>query len=230
MDVLLRLELVTAYTYALNHCHGSTSGNADFLCRLPSSASECDRDVPSRFTPSDEERVSVVHSNCLLLGGPSAVWVGSSGLAPSDSSSDLGGLPLSPHDSRLLRQHGPRMRVDDVDSLSREFVAGAQIYFSSRGSNWDFPANTCACDSLAASVFAVPVAPLPASAEGTDFGHRATSSDPFPPQTDGNAPTFSSVVVPVSSTVALDKAAWESITSALSVYHNSAEHPTDSSF
>ena len=44
------------------------------------------------------------------------------GLAPSDPSSGLGGLPLSPHDFHDFRQHGPRMRVDDLLASSGEFV------------------------------------------------------------------------------------------------------------
>lgn len=37
-------------------------------------------------------------------------------LAPSDPSSSLGGLPVSPHDFRGFGQHGPRIRVDDLDA------------------------------------------------------------------------------------------------------------------
>ena len=46
---------------------------------------------------------------------------------------------------------------------------------------------------------AVPVEPLTALTEGTDPGRRATSSEPSPPPTDGNARTFTSAAIPASS-------------------------------
>ena len=102
------------------------------------------------------------------------------------------------------------------------------LYVTSRSPNSALPANTYVRDSFAASVFAVPVAPLPASTEGTDLGRRATSSKPFPSPTNGDAPHSSSVAFPVSPTVALGKAASETLPPALLIHHDSAEHPTDS--
>ena len=61
------------------------------------------------------------------------------GLAPSDSSSGLGGITLSPYDFQDFRQHGPRMRVDDLDAPSGEFVTRASLHVASRGANWMFP-------------------------------------------------------------------------------------------
>ena len=87
---------------------------------------------------------------------------------------------------------------------------------------------TCASDYLAASVFAVPVAPLPAPTEDTGLGQRATSSEPPPSPTNGNAPHSYSVAVPVSFTVALDKAGSGTLPPALPVLHDSAEHPMGS--
>ena len=98
-------------------------------CLLP--AAELDRSGPNSLTPSDEERVFLIRSHSLLLGGPSAVRVGLGGLTPSDPSSGLGGLTLSPDDFRDFRQHGPRMRVDDLDVPSGELVARAH-YMSLR--------------------------------------------------------------------------------------------------
>ena len=87
-----------------------------------------------------------------------------------------------PHDFRDFRQHGPRMRVDDPDSPSGEFVARAPPYITSRVPYGALPANTCANDILAAFVFAVPVTPLPALTEGTYLDRRATLSPSLPHQ------------------------------------------------
>ena len=109
-----------------------------FLSRLPLPATELDRSGPSRLTPSDEERVFLVHAHGLLIGGPFAMRVGLGRLPPSEPSSGLGGLTLSPDDFQDFRQHGPRMRVDDLDAPSGEFVARAPLLVASRGANWVF--------------------------------------------------------------------------------------------
>ena len=67
--------------------------------------------------------------------------VGLGGLAPSDPSSDLGGLTLSPHGFQHFCQHGPRRRVDDLDAPSGEFVARDSLHIASRGPNWVFLVN-----------------------------------------------------------------------------------------
>ena len=107
------------------------------------------------------------------------------------------------------------MRVDGLDGPTGEFVVRAPPYVTTRGPNRALPANTCTSDYLAASVFAVPVAPfLPAPTEGTDPGRRAISSEPYS--------------VPVSSTADPGNAARETLPPAQPVYHDLAEHPTDS--
>ena len=58
-------------------------------------------------TPSDEERGFLIHSHGLLLGGSSAVRVGLGGLAPSNTSSGLGGLTLSLPIFTILANTGP---------------------------------------------------------------------------------------------------------------------------
>jgi len=145
------LEFLTAYKYTLEYRKGSANGNADCLSRLPLPATENDRSGPCSLTPPDDERVFLIRSYGLLTGGPHAMRVGLGGLAPSDPSSGLGGLPLSPQDFHDFRQHGPRMRVDDLDAPSGEFVARAPLHVIQQGSDWVFPANTCASDSFAAS-------------------------------------------------------------------------------
>lgn len=74
--------------------------------------------------------------------------------------------------------------------------------------------------SLPLPVFAVLVATLPTSADGTDI-----SFQPSPPSTDDNSPNSSSVAAPASSTVVLDKAALEHIPPALPVLRDSAKAP-----
>ena len=171
------LEFLTAYYYTLEYRKCSANGNGDFHSRLPSPATEVDRSGRSSLTPSDEEHVFLIRSHGRPLGRPSAVRVGLGGLAPSDPRFGLGGLPPSPHDFQDFRQHGPRMRVDDFDAPSGEFAARALSHVASRGPNMVFPVRACASDSLAASSFAVPVAPLSTSADGTDLGLHAASSE-----------------------------------------------------
>ena len=135
------------------------------------------------------------------------------GLAPSVPSSGLGGLPLSPRDFQEFRQHGPQMRV----APSGGVVVLALLHVAARRLNWVFPVNACGSDSLATSVFAVPVAPLPTFADGTDLGQHAVSSELSTTLHDDNAPHPSSVATPASSTDVLDKAALRAIAPALPV-------------
>ena len=156
--------------------------------RLPP-AFACDRARPQwpQQSNSVRRRTGRPHSLSRPTGGPSAVRVGLDGLAPSGPSSGSGGLPLSPHDFHDFRQHRPRMRVDELDAPSRESVARAPLHVALRSLNWVFPVNACASDSLAASVFAVPVAPLSTFTDGTDFGQHAISSE-LSPSLHENAP------------------------------------------
>ena len=222
------IEFLTAYNYTLEYRKGSANGNADFLSRLPLPATELDRGGPGSLTPSDEEHVFLIRSHGLLLGGPSAVRVGLDGLAPSDPSSGLGGLTLSPHDFQDFRKHGPRMRVDDLDAPSGEFVARAPLPVASRGPHWVFPVNACASDPVAASVFVAPAAPLPTSADGADLDHHVVSSALPSPLLDDNTPHPSSVAAPASSTVVLDKDGLGAIPPSLPVHIDSAAHQMDS--
>ena len=85
--------------------------------------------------------------------------VGLCRLAPSNPSFGLGGFTLSLNNFQDIRQHGPRTRVDSLDTPCGEFVAHAALHVASRGPNWVLPVNACANDSLAGSVYAVPAAP-----------------------------------------------------------------------
>ena len=153
------LEFLTAYRYTLEYRKGSANGNADFLSRLPLPASENDRSGRSRLTPSEEERIYLIRSGGLLLDGPPTLSLGLGGLAPSSHSISLGGLPLPPSDFRDFREHGPRMRIDDLDAPQGEFVARANTSVFSRDASNNFATATRTDGQVAASVFAVPAAP-----------------------------------------------------------------------
>ena len=154
--------------------------------------------------------------------------VGLGGLALSDPSSGLGGLTLSPHDFQDVRKHEPRMRVDDVDAPSGEFVARAPCHVESRGTYWVFLVNACASDPVVASVFATTTAPLPSSFDGTDNGQHAVSSALPSPLLDDNSPYPSSVAAPTSSTVVLDKDALGAFPPTLPVHKDSLARQMDS--
>ena len=62
-----RLEFLTAYNYVSGYHKGSVNGNVGFPSRLPLPATERDRNNPSSLTPSDNERVFIIHSHGLLL-------------------------------------------------------------------------------------------------------------------------------------------------------------------
>ena len=158
------LEFLTAYRYNLEYRKGSANGNADFLSRLPLPASEDDRSGRSRLTPFDEERIYLIRSGGFVLDGPPTLSPGLGGLAPSSHSIGLGGLPLSQADFRDFREHGSRMRIDDLDAPYGEFVALAPISVFPRGSSRTLTSSMHAASDPAGSVFVVPAVPPPASA------------------------------------------------------------------
>ena len=146
-----------------------------FLSRLPLTASEDDHSGRSRLAPSDEERIYLIRSGGLALDGPPTLSPGLGGLAPSSHSIGLGGLPLSQADFRDFREHGPRMRIDDLDVPYGEFVARAPISVFRRVSSRTLTASMHAASDPSASVFVVPVVPPPAS---TGVGQNNVSLPP----------------------------------------------------
>ena len=185
------------------------------------SATGLDGSGPSSLALSDEERVFLVRSHDLLRGGPAAVRVGLGGLAPSGPRSCLSGLTLSPDNFQDFRPHGPRMKVDDLDAPSGEFVARDPLHITSRGANRGFSVNACTSDSLAAPVFTVPATPLPTFVDFSDVGlHAVPSEFPISLHND-SAPLPTSGATPASSTAVLDKAALGAIPPARPVYKHS---------
>ena len=60
-----------------------------------------------------------------MLDAPLALSLGLGRLALSGQSVGSGGLLLSQSDFRDFHEHGPRMRIDDLDAPSGEYVARA---------------------------------------------------------------------------------------------------------
>ena len=109
-----------------------------------------------------------------------------------------------------------------------ENFARAPLHVAARGANWVFPENACNSDSLAASVFTVPATPLPISADGSDLGLHAVSSE-FPTSLHNDSALLPTpVATPASSTVVLNKAALGAIPRALSVHKDSVVRPMNS--
>ena len=115
------------------HCVQLHSGISQKQCqrarRLPvPPALACDGALPRRPQQSHSRRRRtrrVIRSHGLLLGGPSAVRVGLGGLAASNPSSGLSGLPLSHAISAIFANTGSERGFDDLDAPSREVVVFA---------------------------------------------------------------------------------------------------------
>ena len=71
---------------------------------------------PPAKAPSDEGRIYLLREVGLSLDYPPALSLGLGGLAPSSQSVGLDGLPLAHCDFRNFCEHGPRMRIDDLDA------------------------------------------------------------------------------------------------------------------
>ena len=130
-----------------------------FYLDLPSPASEDDCSGRSHLTPSDETRIYLIRAGGLFLNGVPDPSLGLRGLAPSSQSVGLGWLPLFQSDFCDFREHGPRMRIDDLDAPYGEIVARAPTSVFSRGSSRILTSSMQAASDLAASVFVMPVAP-----------------------------------------------------------------------
>ena len=186
------LKFLTAYRYTLEYRKGSANGNADFLSQLPLPASEDDRSGRSRLTLSDEERIYLIRSGGLAFDGRPTLSSGLGGLAPSRHSIGLGGLPLSQADFREYREHGSRLRIDDLDPPYGELVARAPISVFLRGSSRTLTASMHAASDPAASVFVVPAVPPPASAGVGQNNVSPAPAQPLPPNLGSSAPELTS--------------------------------------
>ena len=103
---------------------------------------------------------------------------GLGGLEPSNPSSILGGLPLSPHDFHDFRSHGPRMSVDDLDTPLGEFGACTPFNVTPLGYNSSPSASTWADNHFVASVFAVSVEPSPTPARDGGLSQTTGCAQP----------------------------------------------------
>ena len=115
--------------------------------------------------------------------------VGLDGLKPPNPSSGLGGFPLSSHEFRVFREHGPRMRVNDRYTPFGEFVTRAPAHVTPRWPCCFFTASTWADDNVVASVLAVPVAPSLTAARGASLGQITVYSEPAPALPNGGSAT-----------------------------------------
>ena len=128
-------------------------GNADLLSRLPLPASEDGRSGRSRLILSDKQRTYLIRAGGLFLDAPPALSLGLGGLAPSSQNVGLGDLPLlSQSDFHDFREHGPRLRIDDLDGPYGEFVARVPTSVLPRGSSRTLNSSMQATSDLAASV------------------------------------------------------------------------------
>ena len=105
------LECLNEFDYTLEYRKGSANGNADFLSQLPQPATEHDRSGSSRLTPPS------------TTPSTSVPGIGLGGLVPQPDSAVLCGLPRTSTDFRVLRVHGPRMRIDDLSAPTGRFAA-----------------------------------------------------------------------------------------------------------
>ena len=128
---------------------------------------------------------------------------------PRTDNNALGGLPLTLADFRDLRTHGPRMRLDDLPTPSRRFVAcvsasTATVNSSSgrgggsRADDYDF-ASVCAVPTVANEDSAEAPAATTSVAQPTPSRSSVQGTDPVEP-TGPTAPVSTSPGSPASQT------------------------------
>ena len=127
------IEFLSAYQYTLKHRSGAANGNADMLSRLPLPATDEDKTGFSRITSPDDVGVYVIASTGRSSSTHTIPGVDLGGGVPHDQSVALGGLPLTDEDFGDFRQHGPRMRIDDLDTPSGVFAVRAFPCVNTKG-------------------------------------------------------------------------------------------------
>ena len=114
---------LTAFDYTLECRKGSANGKADFLSRLPETATKHDRSGSSSLNPAEDGDIFLIRACGLRIRSSPTPGRDLSGLVPRPESVVLGVLSFASADFRNFRAHGPRMRVDDLSAPSGRFVA-----------------------------------------------------------------------------------------------------------
>ena len=149
------LEFLTAFDYTLEYRKGSANGNADFLSRLPEPATEHDRNGSTSLTPVEDGGIYLIRSCGLYTPSSPIPGVGLGGLMPRTESNALGGIPLTLADFCDFRTHGPRIRLDDLPTPFRRFVARVSASTSAVDCSPGRGGGSHTADYDSASVFAV---------------------------------------------------------------------------
>ena len=117
------LELLTAFENILGYRQRSANSNADFLSHLPEPATEHDRNGSTSLTPVEDGGIFLIRAGGLHTPFYPIPGVSSGGLMLRTESNALGGLPSTSADLCDFGAHGPHMRLGDLPTLSRRFVA-----------------------------------------------------------------------------------------------------------
>ena len=150
------LEFLTAFDYTLEYRRESLNGNADFLSRLPEPATEHDRNGSTNITPVEDGDIYLIMACGLYTPSSPIPGVGLGGLMPRTESNALGGLLLTLADFCDFRTQGPRMRLDDLPTPSRSFVARVSASTATVDSSPGRGGGLRTADYDFASVFTVP--------------------------------------------------------------------------
>ena len=182
------LEFLTAFDYTLEYRKGSANGNADFLSRLPEPATEHDRNGSTSLTPVEDGGIYLIRACGLYTPSSPIPGVGLGGLMPRTESNALGGLPLTLADFCDFRTHGPRMRLDDLPTPSRRFVARVSASTATVDSSPGRGGGSRTADYNFASVFAVPIVTNEDSAEAPAATTSVAQSTPSRSSIQGTNP------------------------------------------
>ena len=117
-------------------------------------------------------------------------------LTPSSHSVGLGGLPLSRTDFRDFREHGPRMRIDDLNAPCGAFVARVPTSVFQRGFSRTLTPGIHAVRYSTAPVLATPTVPPTAPA---GLGQNIISTAPAQPR----APLLGTAALDINSSASL---------------------------
>ena len=150
------LQFLTAFDYTLEYRKRSANGNANFLSCLPEPAREHDRNGSTSLTPVEDGGIYLIKACGLYTLSSPIPGVDLGGLMPRTENNAFGELPLTLADFCDFRTHGPRMRLDDLPTPSRRFVARVSASTATADSSPGPAEGSRTDDYDFASVFAVP--------------------------------------------------------------------------